>query len=77
MAFMKILAGLFDEDSTMSLDKVLDGVEQAIGNAVDKVEEGVKQLEEIPEKALKMGESASTAINKLEKTNKEPVEDAK
>ena len=77
MAFMKILAGLFDEDSTMSLDKVLDGVEKAIGSAVDKVEEGVKQLEEIPERAAKIGETASTAINKLEKTNKEPTENAK
>jgi hypothetical protein len=65
MSLLKNLANLFDENSDNSLDKVLDKVERALGTTVDKVEDGVKKLDNVSTKLVKVSETAVSSVDKL------------
>lgn len=65
MSLLKNLANLFDENSDNSLDKVLDKVERALGTTVDKVEDGVKKLDTVSTRIVKVSETAVTSVDKL------------
>lgn len=71
MSWLKSLSALLDEDSDKSVEKVLDKVENRIGNATDKLEIGLKKIDNAGQEVVKYNDRAEAALNKLSKISNE------